>query len=156
MIRGEKVALRTRRDSDIAVLQAELYEDVATRSRAGSEPWRPLPPDAAEFPAAVPVPSDRRAYSSVVELASQELAGNFAGDDSRQGGLRRCTHDAHDGYGARLVSRAHLGNRVPVRRRSVGDQGPNADGIRAGFQDSAAGEVIVRVKKTRPYELVSA
>lgn len=55
-----------------------------------------------------------------------------------------------------MVSRAHLGNRVPVRRRSVGDQGPNADGIRAGFQDSAAGEVIVRVKKTRPYELVSA
>ncbi|WP_411143782.1 GNAT family N-acetyltransferase [Streptomyces sp. x-80] len=75
MIRGEKVALRTRRDSDVPVFQAELYEDVATRSRAGSEPWRPLPPDAADSPAAVAAPSDRRAYFSVVELASQELAG---------------------------------------------------------------------------------
>ncbi|MEU7177920.1 MULTISPECIES: hypothetical protein [Streptomyces] len=54
------------------------------------------------------------------------------------------------------MSRAHLGNRVPVRRRSVGDQGPSVDAIRAGFQDSAAGVAIVRVKKTRPYEPVSA
>ncbi|MGV9701890.1 GNAT family N-acetyltransferase [Streptomyces sp. NPDC003483] len=75
MIRGEKVELRTRRDSDVPFLQAELYEDVAMRSRVDSRPWRPLPPDAAESPAAAGVPSDDRAYFSVVELASRELAG---------------------------------------------------------------------------------
>lgn len=75
MIRGEKVGLRTRRDSDIPVLQAELYEDVVLRSRVDSRPWRPLSPEAAESPAAAAVPSDDKAYFSVVELESQELAG---------------------------------------------------------------------------------
>ncbi|MFJ5273625.1 GNAT family N-acetyltransferase [Streptomyces sp. NPDC088358] len=75
MIQGDKVGLRARRDSDVPVLQAELYDDVAMRSRVDSRPWRPLPPDAAESPAAAAVPSDDKAYFSVVELASQELAG---------------------------------------------------------------------------------
>ncbi|MGW3852262.1 GNAT family N-acetyltransferase [Streptomyces fagopyri] len=67
--------MRTRRDSDVPVFQAELYEDVATRLRVDSRPWRPLPPDSAESPAAAAVPSDDKAYFSVVELASRELAG---------------------------------------------------------------------------------
>lgn len=75
MIRGEKVGLRTRRDSDIPVFQAELYDDVATRSRSGSLPWRPVPPESPESPAAAAAPSDHKAYFSVVELESQELAG---------------------------------------------------------------------------------
>lgn len=44
MLRGDKIALRARHEADVAVLQAELYEDVATRSRADSRPWRPIPP----------------------------------------------------------------------------------------------------------------
>ncbi|MER6011907.1 GNAT family N-acetyltransferase [Streptomyces bluensis] len=75
MIRGEKVGLRTRRDSDLPVLQAELYEDVVVRSRADSVPWRPVPADAADSPAAAAVPSHEKAYFSVVELESQELVG---------------------------------------------------------------------------------
>nr|WP_202451983.1 GNAT family protein [Streptomyces sp. SID4948] len=67
--------MRTRRDSDVPVFQAELYEDVLTRSRSDAAPWRPLPPDAADSPAAAAEPSDRKAYFSVVELASGELAG---------------------------------------------------------------------------------
>ncbi|MFD9005308.1 GNAT family N-acetyltransferase [Streptomyces sp. NPDC059582] len=75
MIRGEKVGLRTRQDSDVQVFQAELYQDVATRSRVDSCPWRPLPPEAAESPAAAAAPADTKAYFSVVELSSRELAG---------------------------------------------------------------------------------
>ncbi|GGK73866.1 GNAT family N-acetyltransferase [Streptomyces flaveus] len=75
MIRGDRVGLRTRQDSDVPVFQAELYDDVVTRSRTNPRPWRPLPPDAAESPAAGAEPSDERAYFSVEGLESQELAG---------------------------------------------------------------------------------
>ncbi|HEV7625612.1 MAG TPA: GNAT family protein [Streptomyces sp.] len=75
MIRGDKVGLRTRQESDVPVFQAELYEDVMTRSRSDSLPWRPIPADAAESPSAAAAPSDARAYFSVVELESQDLAG---------------------------------------------------------------------------------
>ncbi|MER5749258.1 GNAT family protein [Streptomyces sp. NPDC002088] len=75
MIRGEKVGLRTRQDSDVPVFQTELYEDVVMRSRSDSLPWRPLPPQAPESPSAAAAPSDATAYFSVVELESQKLAG---------------------------------------------------------------------------------
>jgi RimJ/RimL family protein N-acetyltransferase len=51
-----------------------LYDDVVTRSRTDPRPWRPLPPDAEESPAAA-AHSEHNALFSVVELASQELAG---------------------------------------------------------------------------------
>lgn len=75
MLTGDKVRLRTRTDADVPVLQADLYEDVLTRSRADGRPWRPLPADAPESPAAGARPSDRSAYFAVDELASDELAG---------------------------------------------------------------------------------
>lgn len=75
MLTGEKVRLRTRKDTDIPVLQADLYEDVLTRSRADGRPWRPIPADAEESPAAGATPSDRSAYFAVDELASDDLAG---------------------------------------------------------------------------------
>ncbi len=75
MLTGEKVRLRTRKDTDIPVLQADLYEDVLTRSRADGRPWRPIPADAEESPAAGATPSDRSAYFAVDELASDHLAG---------------------------------------------------------------------------------
>lgn len=45
------------------------------RSRADSAPWRPVPPDAADSPAAAAAPSPEKAYFSVVELESRDLAG---------------------------------------------------------------------------------
>ncbi|MFI6846294.1 GNAT family N-acetyltransferase [Kitasatospora sp. NBC_00085] len=75
MLLNAKIALRARHDSDVPVLQAELYDDVATRSRADSRPWQPISPGAAESPYAVAAPSDEAACFSVVELASGELAG---------------------------------------------------------------------------------
>lgn len=75
MIRGEKIGLRARHQSDVPVLHSELYDDVATRSRADSRPWRPVPPDSGQSPFVVLGPSDEAACFSVVELESQELAG---------------------------------------------------------------------------------
>jgi RimJ/RimL family protein N-acetyltransferase len=73
MLRGEKVGLRARRETDVPVLHAELYDDVPTRSRADSRPWRPLGPVASPY--AVGEPADDAACFSVVRLADDELAG---------------------------------------------------------------------------------
>lgn len=75
MLQGVKVGLRARHNDDVAVLQSELYDDVATRSRADSRPWRPIPPDSTSSPYFPADPVSNAAPFSVVELASQELAG---------------------------------------------------------------------------------
>ncbi|MFH9858334.1 GNAT family N-acetyltransferase [Streptomyces sp. NPDC017202] len=75
MIRGDKVGLRARHETDIPVLHAVLYDDVATRSRQDPRPWYPLPPGSAHSPYVVAEPSDEAAPFSVVELDSQELVG---------------------------------------------------------------------------------
>jgi RimJ/RimL family protein N-acetyltransferase len=66
--------LRARHDSDIPILHAGLYEDVATRVRADSRPWHPIPSGSGS-PYQVTGPDDRAACFSVVELATGELAG---------------------------------------------------------------------------------
>jgi RimJ/RimL family protein N-acetyltransferase len=75
MLRGEKVALRARVESDLIVLHTELYDDIITRSRADSRPWRPISPDSAEAPFRIRDTSDDFAAFSVVELADGALAG---------------------------------------------------------------------------------
>ncbi|MFJ6378513.1 GNAT family N-acetyltransferase [Kitasatospora sp. NPDC092039] len=75
MLQGAHITLRARHDADLPVLLAELYDDVATRSRADSRPWRPVPPGPAHSPYAVTGPSDEAACFSVVETATGELAG---------------------------------------------------------------------------------
>jgi RimJ/RimL family protein N-acetyltransferase len=74
MLCAGQVGLRARDEADIAVLHAELYEDIATRTQADSRPWRPIPAGSGS-PYAVGEPRDDRACFSVVELASGELAG---------------------------------------------------------------------------------
>ncbi|WP_027347210.1 GNAT family N-acetyltransferase [Hamadaea tsunoensis] len=69
MLRGEKTALRARHESDIPVLQAELHDDVETRSRADSRPWRPIPPDSPHSPYRLREPSDDVVIFSAVALA---------------------------------------------------------------------------------------
>ncbi|MER7769456.1 GNAT family protein [Kitasatospora sp. NPDC096140] len=75
MLQGTHITLRARHEADVPVLQTELHDDVATRSRADSRPWRPLPPGSAQSPYAVTGPSDEAACFSVVDTASGELAG---------------------------------------------------------------------------------
>lgn len=74
MLRGTKVALRTRHADDIPILHTELFEDVAMRSRADGRAWRPMPESASTF--VVTPPLDDAAPFSVVELATGELAGD--------------------------------------------------------------------------------
>lgn len=75
MLRGKVAGLRAREDSDVPILHAELYDDVTTRVRADSRPWRPLPAGAARSPYRVPDPGDDNAAFSVVQLTTSELAG---------------------------------------------------------------------------------
>jgi RimJ/RimL family protein N-acetyltransferase len=75
MLRGEVAGLRARQVSDVPILHAELHDDVATRIRADSRPWRPIPPGSPDSPYAVSGPSDDAAVFSVVRLADDELAG---------------------------------------------------------------------------------
>ncbi|HEU5267725.1 MAG TPA: GNAT family protein [Jatrophihabitans sp.] len=75
MLRGATVALRARVDADVAVLHAELYDDIVTRSRADGRPWRPVSADAAAAPFRKTEPTADAELFSVIELARDELAG---------------------------------------------------------------------------------
>jgi RimJ/RimL family protein N-acetyltransferase len=100
MLRGSKIELRARREADVAVLHAELYEDVATRSRADSRPWQPIPPQSAASPFAIGDINDAAACFSVVELASDELAG-----DALLWGIDSHNRTAHIGVSLRPAFR---------------------------------------------------
>lgn len=76
MLRGERVGLRARRESDIAILLAELHNDVATRCRADSRPWVPVSPEDKNQPYDVNELPAGMVCFSVVELTSDELVGD--------------------------------------------------------------------------------
>ena len=76
MLRAGKVGLRARDEADVAVLHAELYEDIATYMIADSRPWRPIPAGSSASPYAIGEPRDDVALFSVVELAPSELDGD--------------------------------------------------------------------------------
>lgn len=75
MLMGDTVHLRARVAADVPVLQAGLYDDVATRVRADGRPWRPVSPGSAASPYAVQEPSDGVSAFSVVETEPAQLAG---------------------------------------------------------------------------------
>lgn len=75
MLRGEKVGLRARYESDVLVLHAELYDDIANRTRSDPRPWRPVPPDVKTSPFRTTESGADVAIFSVVELENEELAG---------------------------------------------------------------------------------
>lgn len=75
MLLGDRALLRSRLAADVAVLHAELYDDVVTRSRADTRPWTPVAADDAASPYAVRPPSLEVAVFSAVEVATRELAG---------------------------------------------------------------------------------
>jgi RimJ/RimL family protein N-acetyltransferase len=96
MLRGEVAGLRAREDSDVPILHAELYDDVMTRVRADSRPWRPIPADAAGSPYRVEGRDQDSAAFSVVHLASGELAG-----EALVWGIDRHNRAAHLGISLR-------------------------------------------------------
>lgn len=78
MLADEMVGLRARVGADVALLHAELYDDVVTRVRGDSRPWTPIPADSPSSPFAVKDGDDSAAMFSVVELACSELVGEAA------------------------------------------------------------------------------
>jgi RimJ/RimL family protein N-acetyltransferase len=74
-LRGELVGLRARHEVDVAILNAELHDDVAGDARGSRRAWRPRPPASKESFNRVTEPNDRFAPFSVVELATDTLAG---------------------------------------------------------------------------------
>ncbi len=86
MLRAGKVGLRARDEADVAVLHAELYEDVVTYMTADSRPWRPIPAASSASPYAIGEPGDDLALFSVVELAGGELAGGELAGGELAGG----------------------------------------------------------------------
>jgi RimJ/RimL family protein N-acetyltransferase len=100
MLRGEKVVLRARIEADVAVLHAEMYDDVLMRSRSDSRPWRPISPDAPAAPYRITDPDDQFAVFSVVELATGELAG-----EALLWGIDTHSRSAHIGLGLRAACR---------------------------------------------------
>lgn len=99
MLRGEVAGLRARQASDIPVLHAELYEDVATRMRADTRPWRPIPQGSPASPYVVGEPSDDAAVFSVVRLATGALAGDELATDELAGEALLWGIDAHNRVG---------------------------------------------------------
>jgi RimJ/RimL family protein N-acetyltransferase len=72
------IGLRAQQDSDIEVFEAELLNDVETRMRSDSRPWRPVAPGSADSPYRRQGPRDDHSETvmfSAVELATGELTG---------------------------------------------------------------------------------
>ena len=78
MFLGEKVGLRARVEADVAVLRRELYDDVATFTRASGQAWKPMRPDAPGGAYSLKgADEDGRAVEfSVVGRESGELVGS--------------------------------------------------------------------------------
>lgn len=74
-LQGELVGLRARHEADVAILVTEMHDDVATDARGSRRPWRPLSPASKESFTRVQEPNDTFAPFSIVELATDTLAG---------------------------------------------------------------------------------
>jgi RimJ/RimL family protein N-acetyltransferase len=106
MLRGERVGLRARHETDVPVLDFELHDDVAMRSRADYRPWRPITPGS---PASVyAVKDDPRpdvAAFSVVELATDESTMDELAGEALLWGIDAHNRNAHVGVSLRPAFR---------------------------------------------------
>jgi len=76
VLTGDRIILRARMDADVAILHAELHDDVDTFVRANAAAWRPQPTGRPESPFAIPdTPKPDSALFSVVLSADGHLAG---------------------------------------------------------------------------------
>jgi RimJ/RimL family protein N-acetyltransferase len=76
VLRGAKVGLRARQESDVLILQSGLHDDVETWARSDGRPWRPIPPVLSASPYRIrDEPLDSAEPFSVVVLEDDQLAG---------------------------------------------------------------------------------
>jgi RimJ/RimL family protein N-acetyltransferase len=97
---GELVRLRARHEADVAILDAELHDDVVNNSRASRAAWRPLLAGSEHSRYRVTEPSPEQAPFSVVELATGTLAGTAG-----LWGIDAHNRSAHLGLGLRPACR---------------------------------------------------
>ena len=102
MLLGQKVGLRARQESDLPVLLDELYNDVATRSRADTRPWVPVSPDGTSSPYSVTDLPETVVCFSVVDLTSNKLAG-----EALLWSIDTHNRSAHLGISIRPLFRGH-------------------------------------------------
>jgi RimJ/RimL family protein N-acetyltransferase len=121
MVHSGRVALRARQESDVAILHAELYEDVEMWSRADTRPWRPIPAGSAASPYALREPPDSAAVFSVVELAAGEQPGSGQSAGELAGSASLWSIDLHN-------RSAHIGL---VLRPAYRGRGLGTDVVRA-------------------------
>lgn len=75
MLHGALVRLRARQEADVAILDAELHDDVAQHVVGTGRPWRPISPGSSASFHAISDPDDKDAKFSVVTADGDELAG---------------------------------------------------------------------------------
>ncbi|MER7705315.1 GNAT family protein [Kitasatospora sp. NPDC097605] len=75
MLRGEKIGLRARREEDIPVLLAELYDDVVNSARSEGRPWQPITPGSKDPRLVGDNTQPAHVSFSVVELEGGTLVG---------------------------------------------------------------------------------
>lgn len=77
-LHGDLVRLRARHESDAAILDQELHDDdVAVAVRGSGSGWRPLSPGSQASDYRVREPSAEAAPFSIVEVATDTLAGDI-------------------------------------------------------------------------------
>ena len=75
MLRGRTVGLRARIESDVPILHAALYDDVAGHSDSDTRPWRPLPPTAELSPYRLKEAPEHSAEFTIVSLVDDRVVG---------------------------------------------------------------------------------
>jgi len=139
MLRGDIIGLRAQQDSDIEVFVAELLNDVETRMRSDSRPWRPVAPGSADSPYRRPASGDDHGDAvkfSAVELATGELAG-----EALLWGIDLHNRNAHLGLSLRptFISRSSPPEYAsPGRVPRSGQAGRRASSLRATRAMTAA------------------
>lgn len=78
MLSGHRITLRARLETDVPVLHANLYDDIATRLLTSGRPWWPLPVDRSPFHSRPDDDNDQFARFTVAELASDAPVGSAA------------------------------------------------------------------------------
>lgn len=101
MFRGPNIVLRPRHESDISILHRELYEDVRTRVRTDSSPWRPRPDTDSPFREKTEASDrDRVAVFTVADPETDEPLGACL-----LWGIDYFNRNAHIGMSLRPVAR---------------------------------------------------
>jgi RimJ/RimL family protein N-acetyltransferase len=105
------IGLRAQQDSDIEVFEAELLNDVETRVRSDSRPWRPVAPGSADSPNRGSAPRDD--HGEVVKFSAVELVTGELVGDALLWGIDPHNRNAHLGLSLRPAFRGkHLGTDI--------------------------------------------